>query len=87
MRRRRDRRRYDALLHSWLVFLGYGAVLENGELPIDLFPETGDGGLFEIEQFRKHRNYNFGLSHVKNRGEEWSLHIFDARTMWEVGRL
>lgn len=82
-----NRRRFDALVHSWLVFIGYGAKLENGEDPVDLYIPDDRDFHFDITSLREHRNYTFGLSHVKNRGEKWSLHIFDKRTMWEVARL
>lgn len=81
-----DRRRYDALLHSWLVFLGYGARREDGSLPLELFVPRGSDFSFDITDFRQHRNYIFGLSHVRWQGESWALHIFDKRTMWEVAR-
>lgn len=77
----RDRRRYDALVHSWFVFLGYGAISDNVSAPIDLFNAKGTGAVFDIRNLRNHRNYTFGLSHVKNRGENWSLHIFERRTL------
>ena len=82
-----DRRRYDALVHSWFVFLGYGAVPDNGTSSVDLFNVIDTGKAFDLGELRNHRNYTFGLSHVKNRGENWSLHIFDKWTMWEVARL
>ena len=80
-------RRYDALVHSWFVFLGYGAAPDNGTSSVDLFNVIDTGKTFDLRELRNHRNYTFGLSHVKNRGENWSLHIFDKRTMWEVARL
>ena len=83
----RDRSRYDALVHSWLVFLGYGARLKDGSLPLDLMDPKITNHYFDISDFKEHRNYFFGLSYVESRGECWSLHIFDRRTMWEVARL
>ncbi len=81
-----DRRRYEALVHSWLVFIGYGARLEDGRIPMELFVPRESDFHFEITDFKQHRNYFVGLSHVKSQGESWSLHIFDRRTMWEVAR-
>ena len=82
-----DRRRYDALVHCWLVFIGYGARLVDGSLPIDFFIPHETDFPFKAEDFRNHRNYIFGLTHMKNRGENWLLNIFDKRTLWEVARL
>lgn len=75
------RRRFDALVHCWFVVLGYGAKLDDGRDPIDTF----DG--FDIGKLKKHREYTFGLSKIPSRAENWSLHIFDRRTFWEVARL
>ena len=86
-----DRSFYDSQVHIWFVYLGFGATLPNGKRPVDVLPERDEElsvtGEFEIKKLRNHRNYTFGLSHVPNRGESWSLHIFDKRTMWEVARL
>ena len=76
-----DRRRYDALVHCWFVLLGYGATLKNGSLAVDTF------GGFEISRLKNHRDFSFCLSHVPSRGEPWSLHIYEKRTLWEVARL
>lgn len=80
-----DRRRYDANVHCWLVMVGFGAKTLDGRSPVDIY-QTYDVP-FKLEDLREHRNYTFGLSYVPNRGEKWSLHIFDKRTCWEVARL
>lgn len=86
-----DRKRYDALVHCWLVMLGYGAKNADGTIPVDLFKEYNNtmftNDVFDISNLKNHRNYTFGLTFVPNRGEKWSLHIFDKKTMWEVARL
>ena len=86
-----DRALYDSQVHLWFVYVGFGAALSNGKLPVDVFPERDEElsitGEFDLKKLRNHRNYTFGLSHVPNRGESWSLHIFDKRTLWEVARL
>ncbi len=86
-----DRRVYDAMVHSWMVYLGYGAVNPDGELPVTIFPKRFAseefGKTFKITELRRHRNYSFCMSFVEGRGEKWSLHIFDRRTCWEVARL
>ncbi|MFB0921471.1 MAG: hypothetical protein QMB62_11430 [Oscillospiraceae bacterium] len=76
-----DRSRFDALVHFWFVLLGYGAAPENGTSPIDTFDD------FDIRNLKNHREYTFGLSRIPCRGENWSLHIFDRNTLWEVARL
>lgn len=80
-----NRRRYDANVHCWMVMVGFGAKLLNGNVPIDICEKSYSD--FKIEDLREHRNYFFGLSHVPSHGEKWSLHIFDKRTVWEVARL
>lgn len=87
-----DRRRYDALVHCWLVCLGYGAGKENGKERVICFPDRDHNDEFDIKPFeisdlKEHRNYTFALSNVEGQGENWSLHIIDKRTLWEVARL
>lgn len=82
----RDRRAFDALVHSWLVYIGYGTRLEDGSLPVDPL-SADDETPFDLNDLRQHRNYTFGLSHIHSKGERWTLHIFDKRTMWEAARL
>ena len=82
----RDRRAFDALVHSWLVYIGYGALLENSSLPLDPL-SADDETPFDLNDLRQHRNYTFGLSHIHSKGERWALHIFDKRTMWEAARM
>ena len=86
------RRRFDAMVHCWFVYLGYGARLEDGTPMVDTFEECDPNWdyklkAFEMSDLKNHRNYTFGLSFVPNHGESWSLHIFDKRTCWEVARL
>ena len=84
-----NRRIYDSVVHCWFVLLGYGSKGCNDK-SLDLFarhrlecslPE------FRLEYLKQHRNYYYGLSNVHGHGENWSLHIFDKRTRWEVARL
>lgn len=87
-----DRVRYDALVHCWFVWLGYGARPKSDTDPLTLFPQYHDSenyGVkpFEISDLKEHRNYTFFLTHTESRGENWSLHIVDKRTLWEVARL
>ena len=82
----RDRRIFDAEVHSWLVYIGCGARLEDGSLPVEPFSADGETP-FDVSDLRQHRNYTFGLSHINSKGERWTLHIFDKRTMWEAARM
>ena len=82
----RDRRIYDSIVHSLLVTAAYSAF---GKNVFHLFPKQRSETEikeFEIEDFKEHQNYTYGLSNVETDGEEWSLHIFDKRTRWEVAR-
>ena len=77
-----DRRTYDALVHCWLVYIGYGAKLQDGIEPVDIVGYCGMNREYELKDFelsdlKEHRNYTFGLSSVPNRGDNWSLQIFD----------
>lgn len=67
-------------LHSTYVFDLVQLLLDYG-----LNPNAVHG--FDIHELRNHRNFTFGLSWVPCRGKNWSLHIFDKRTLWEVARL
>lgn len=62
-----------------------------GSSPVEVYANYDDQlveqTMFEIEKLRNHEDYTFGLSHVESKGEPWSLHIFDKKTMWEVARL
>ena len=82
-----DRRYYDSLVHCWFVWLGYGARLENGESGLELYQDYYTKKEFDLSSLRNHRNFTFGLSHVRCHDENWSLHIFDKRTLWEVARM
>lgn len=75
-----DRRKYDALVHCWLVYLGYGAKPRTGTA-LSIFHD------FDISRLKDHRQFTFALSHTSGRGEDWTLHIIDRHTFWEVARL
>ncbi len=84
-----DRRAYDALVHCWMVLIGFGGKPSNGTTPLDLFDEWNPQAEapFEIEKLKNHKNYTFGITHSANRGNSPTIHIFDKRTYWEVARL
>lgn len=86
----RDRRAYDSLVHCWFVLLAYSNNMIQGKEAVTVFNEQRcDCELedFKISDLKQHRNFYFGISNVSGRGENWSLHIFDKRTCWEVARL
>lgn len=85
----KNRRVYDSIVHCWFVLIGYGIGIDNDK-KLNVFarrrlecnlPE------FNLEDLKYHRNYYYGLSNIYERGEDWSLHIFDKRTRWEVARV
>ncbi len=89
-----NRYRYDQWIHLWLVMIGYGAqslskdherksLVKFFEPPYYDEPHTP----FTIEDFKNHRNFYWALTHVPGNGENWSLHIIDKNTGWEVLRL
>ena len=82
-----DREAYDSMVHCWFVYLGFDAKAKAGAADLDVFRVYDSDAVFDMHELRDHRNFTFGLSHVPSRGESWSLHIFDKRTMWEVARL
>lgn len=88
---KRDRRKYDALVHFWFVMLGYGVKNADGTNPITLFREYDNtvfaNDVFDISHLKNHRNYTFGLTFAPDTDTKWSLHIFNKKTMWEVARL
>ena len=76
-----NRCRYDALVHYWMVLVGYGARLENGEPTVDLYKN------FDVSKLRDHRNYYYGAIQADQYENHVNLIIFDRRTNWEVVRL
>ena len=84
-----DRSIYDSIVHCWFVLLGYSDKAGNSKDLLTAFGKRQcdcDLENFRISDLRQHRNYTFGISNVPGRGENWSLHIFDKRTRWEVAR-
>ena len=70
----------DAYMHYWMVFIGYGAKLEDGR---DCIDPCGD---FDPSEFKNHRQYYFGFIHSDRSDDHWELCFFDKRTNWEVAR-
>lgn len=78
------RQTYDAWLHSWMVFIGYGATVPDGKPPLEVFREYDSEELFDLGKLRQHRNYYCGLSF---EGKDICVHIYDKETLWEVARM
>ena len=81
---------YDATVHCWLVLLGYTGNQHRGRELVSVFRKRrGECDLddFKISDLKDHRNYTVAITNVPGRGEDWSLHIIDKRTFWEVARL
>ncbi len=75
-----DRIRYDALVHFWMVLVGYGARLEHGEACVD------PCGNFDVSSLRNHRNYYYGAIHSDRSNDNMEICFFDKETNWEVAR-
>ena len=85
-----NRKFYDATVHCWFVLLGYSDNQRQGKELVTVFSKRrSECNLedFKLSDLKNHRNYTFGISNVPGRGENWSLHIIDKRTFWEVARL
>ena len=78
-----DRQSYTALVHCWMVAVGYRGYRDG----IQLFKEYDDTlfpNIFDIRKLRNHRNYFFGINQQE---KSLSLSIYDKDTLWEVARL
>lgn len=76
----KDRFRYDAQVHYWMVLIGYGAKLEQGEECIK--PCKG----FDTALLKNHRNYYYGAIYSDRSYDGMEISFFDRRTNWEVAR-
>lgn len=81
-----DRELYDAIVHCWMVMIGHGARLAEGDV-VEVFVDDNTGKLFDLFRLKDHRKYSAFLSNVPSRENGWSLHIVDNDTMWEVARI
>ena len=70
----------DAFVHAWMVFIGYGAKLEDSRECID---PVGD---FDIKMLRDHRQYYYGMIHSDRADDGMEVCFFDKDTNWEVAR-
>ena len=86
----KNRPTYDSMIHCWLVMIAHLHNLYKGREIITVYndrPGECDLPPFQVEDFREHRNYGYCLTRVHSKEKNWSLHIFDRRTGWEVARL
>ena len=86
------RRNYDALVHCWMVFIGYGVKASNGRCPVDSVyrpDQNEEFGIkdFELSDLKVHKDFAFCISNMPSNGESYTIHIFDNRTKWEVARV
>ena len=70
----------DSVVHYWMVFIGYGAKLEDGGESVDPVDN------FDISNFRNHRQYYYGLIHSDRSNDGMEVCFFDKDTNWEVAR-
>ena len=77
-----DRQRYAAMVHCWMVAIGYGACC-NGDKR-SLFKEYGSSTQFDLQKLKNHRNYYFGVTHLE---KGFAISIYDKETLWEVARI
>lgn len=77
-----DRQQYVAIVHCWMVLLGYGA--RSGAKKIQVFREYDSAEVFDLRKLKNHRNYYFGILHTE-RGS--AISIYDKKTLWELARV
>ncbi len=75
-----NRFRYDALVHYWMVLVGYGACLENGD------PAAAPCHGFDLNGFKNHRDYYYGAIESDRSEDHIEICFFDKRTNVEVAR-
>ena len=71
---------FDALIHIWLVLIGFGGKSVNGSCPLD--PVHG----FDLSLLRNHRDYYYGKIFTEESEDGWQYCIFDRHTNREVAR-
>lgn len=75
-----NRTRYDALVHYWMVLVGYGAKWGDGRESIDMCPGH------DVSELRKHRDFYYGAIHSDRSEDHMEICFFSKHTNWEVGR-
>lgn len=77
-----NRQRYAALVHCWMVLMGYGA--RCGTEKTQVFREADSPEYFDLQKLKNHRNYGFVLTHLE---DGYAISIYDKSTLWEVARI
>lgn len=75
-----NRTRYDALVHYWMVLVGYGAKWGDGRESIDMCPGH------DVSELKKHRDFYYGAIHSDRSEDHMEICFFSKHTNWEVGR-
>ena len=68
-----DKKLYDAHVHYWMVMVGFGAQLDDGD-QVEMYSD------YSFEMLKDHKNYDYYIE----RTHPITLHLFDRRTKWEV---
>lgn len=71
---------FDALVHYWLVLVGFGGKSINGSCPLDPVHD------FDLSLLRNHRDYYYGEIYTEKSKDGWQYCIFDKHTNREVAR-
>ena len=71
---------FDAFVHYWMVFIGYGAKLENGQTSFDICKGH------DVSEMKKHRDFYFGAIHSDRSEDHIEICFFNKYTNWEIGR-
>ena len=70
----------DSVAHYWMVFIGYGAKLENGGESVEPYKD------FNISLLRNHRQYYYGMVRSERYKGDMDICFFDKDTNREVVR-
>lgn len=63
-----DKKMFDAEFRLWLLMIGYGATIKDGEYPLNV--KQG----YDISRFRQFENYSYKIEFLK---KGWIMHIYD----------
>lgn len=78
MENQEDRVRYDALVHYWMVLIGFCAANKAENIVVK------PCGNFDPSNLKNHRGYYFGAvdkpENPEHRSDNWNMYIFDRRT-------
>ena len=75
-----DRVRYDALVHYWMVLVGYDAKLEDGRMSIDMCKGH------DASELKQHRDFYYGAIDSDRVNDHMEICFFHKYSNWEIGR-